>query len=149
MTDHAQSASRTQDAPRDCDGCNVCCTAMRVSALDKPAGVGCEHQTDHGCGNYQHRPEVCRSWFCLWVRDDKAIFTDDHRPDRLGLFFTASQPDPQTGRQAIYAHEIAPGSATRPQAIAAVKYLRQFVPLSLIPFRNQLTELTVAGQAAA
>lgn len=139
----------TQDAPRDCGGCNVCCTAMKVAALDKPAGLTCTHQGPAGCGIYPQRPEVCRSWFCMWVRDDKDIFTDAQRPDRLGLFFTASPPDRITRQQVVFAHEIAPDSARRPKAIEAIEYLRQFVPVQVVEFGYlPATPLTLNGQAA-
>ncbi len=149
VVDSASSSSKTQDAPRDCGGCNVCCTAMRVTPLDKPAGCRCPNQTEAGCAIYHSRPEVCRSWFCLWVRDDKGVFTDRHRPDRLGLFFTASQPDPQSGRQTVYAHEIEPGSAQAERAAEAIDYLRQFVEVRLIRFKREPAELTIDDRSAA
>ncbi|MBI1369374.1 MAG: hypothetical protein GC162_12065 [Planctomycetes bacterium] len=136
--------------PRECGACNVCCTAMHVRPLNKPAGQRCEHQTPAGCGNYENRPPVCREWHCMWVRDPRKVFTDEQRPDKLGVFFTASLPDPATGKQTIHVHELAPEAANRPDAAAAIGFLRQFAPVSIVPAKtNMLTPLTLAGKAVA
>ena len=97
MSDRSDQPVRvpTENAPRDCGACNVCCTAMHVPPLNKPAGVSCPHQTAAGCGNYAQRPSVCRTWYCMWVRDAGKVFDEAHRPDRLGVFFT-SKPDEAT-----------------------------------------------------
>ena len=141
--------TKTENAPRDCGGCNVCCTAMRVTPLDKPAGTPCRHESPQGCGIYQTRPEVCRVWFCLWVRDDRSIFNDDHRPDQLGVFFTASEPNPRTGAQSIRAHEIRPAAAEEPEAAKVIEHLRQFAPVIVLPYRPPITDVTVDGRPAA
>lgn len=138
---------------RECDGCNVCCTAMKVSPLNKPAGVGCEHQNAQGCGIYDERPDVCRVWFCMWVRDKARVFADHHRPDRLGVFFTASTPDPRTGAQTIYAHEIHPGAAYTPEPQHVITNLARYAPVHIIPApqnppaRQHPTPLTHNGAA--
>lgn len=126
----------TEDAPRDCGGCNVCCTAMRVAPFDKPAGTSCQHQSATGCDIYSSRPSVCRVWFCIWVRDTGRIFTEAHRPDKLGLFFTASIPDPITGEQTIYAHETVPDAAQLPEGMKIIRYLRQAGQVQVLPFRR-------------
>jgi Fe-S-cluster containining protein len=110
---------------------------MHVRALNKPAGQRCEHQTDQGCGNYEHRPEACRGWFCMWVRDTKGIFSDAHRPDRLGVFFTASAPDPLTRRQTLHAHEVSRGAAESAEARRVIQMLGQMVPVQIIPWRHE------------
>lgn len=143
---------KTDDAPRDCGGCNVCCTAMHVRPLDKPPGKPCEHQSAAGCGIYHERPGVCRSWFCMWVRDPGRLFDDAHRPDRLGVFFTASDPDPQTGRQTIYAHEVRPAAANEEAAAAVIRHFRQAVAVEVLPFRSPtsaVTPLTIGRTDAA
>lgn len=141
-------SSRTENAPRDCGGCNACCTAMRVTALGKPAGTPCPHQNEHGCGIYPDRPSTCRQWFCMWVRDDKGLFAEHHRPDKLGVFFTASRPSGQTGQQRLYAHEIRPNAAAENDADRVIQYLRRFVAVEIIPYRapSQPT-LTIHGRA--
>jgi Fe-S-cluster containining protein len=109
---------------------------MRVAALDKPAGQMCQHQTDTGCGNYDHRPAACREWYCMWVRDTGKTFADHHRPDRLGVFFTATKPEPITGVQTILCHEVWPGAAQTPEPIEVIHFLRRFAPVMIIPART-------------
>ncbi len=140
----------TENAPRDCGSCNVCCTAMRVRPLDKPAGQPCIHQTSRGCGIYHERPGVCREWFCLWVRDTQ-VFCETHRPDQLGVFFSVSRPD-AGGQQRIYAHEIHPGALDRPEPRRVINFLRQFAQVEHKPFREpaeQPATLTIHGEQAA
>ncbi len=127
--------SPTEDAPRDCGGCNVCCTAMHVAPLGKPAGSPCAHQSEAGCGIYHDRPPACRVWFCMWVRDPGRIFTDRHRPDRLGVFFTASVPDPRTGQQTIYAHEVRAHAAGGTEVQRVLAFLSQAAPVEVVRFR--------------
>lgn len=125
---------------------------MHVKPLDKPAGTPCAHQSDIGCGIYPDRPNACRNWFCLWVRDGRGLFSDAHRPDRLGVFFTASDPEPNTGRQTIYAHEVREGAAGEPAVQAVIEHLRRAVPVQVLPCRpsqSPLTPLTVGGSAAS
>lgn len=130
------------DSARQCGSCNVCCAAMKVTALNKPAGVRCEHMTDRGCGNYAHRPQVCRTWYCMWVRDGGRVFHESERPDKIGVFFSADKE----GEAVVYAHETEPGSSQRPQATAAIERLAQFLPVQLIPARRPTTPLTRDGQ---
>ncbi len=131
---------------RQCGGCNICCTTMKVSPLNKPAGVSCGHITEAGCGNYENRPEVCRTWYCMWVRDTNGILSDEERPDKLGVFFTATLPDHETKRQTLYAHEILPGAAENSAARATIQRLSRYVPIQFIPARNPITPVTMNGQ---
>jgi Fe-S-cluster containining protein len=148
-----KTPTQTDNAPRDCGGCNVCCTAMKVSPLNKPAGTPCPHQSEAGCGIYGQRPDVCRVWFCMWVRDDGRIFDDvDHRPDRLGVFFTASPPDPNTSEQTVFAHEVRPHASDEPQARSVIEFLRQAAPVAVVPYSpppDSTTDLTINGRSAA
>lgn len=114
---------------------------MKVAALNKPAGTRCEHMTDKGCGNYARRPEVCRTWYCMWVRDDGRVFDESERPDKIGVFFSADKE----GEAVVYAHEIDPGSSQLPEAMEAVERLAQFLPVQVIPSRKQTTPLTLHG----
>ena len=132
---------------RQCGDCNVCCTTMKVTPLDKPAGTPCQHMTETGCGDYENRPEVCRVWYCMWVRDAHSILSEEERPDKLGVFFTATLPDVQTNQQALFAHEVLPGSAENPRAKAAIQRLSQYVPIQYLPARTPTTELTVDGHS--
>jgi hypothetical protein len=131
---------------RECGECNVCCTAMRVKELDKPAGVRCVHQTESGCGNYENRPSVCRAWYCMWVRDDGRVFDEAQRPDRIGVFFSATRIDHDTGRQTVNAHEVYSGAFDRPEARQAIEYLSRFAPVHLVAAPRHTGELTLNGQ---
>jgi Fe-S-cluster containining protein len=115
---------------------------MHVKPLDKPAGTPCSHQSESGCGIYHERPSVCRSWFCLWVRDGRGLFDEQHRPDRLGVFFTASEPDPETGEQTIYAHEVHDGAAADPEVRTVIRHLNRAAPVRVLPHRSAGSPLT-------
>jgi Fe-S-cluster containining protein len=46
-----------------CHICGACCIAYEISTLNKPAGVPCPNLLPDGrCGDYENRPEVCRSF---------------------------------------------------------------------------------------
>lgn len=67
---------------RSCGSCSLCCTALRVDELSKLAGRDCVHQRgEHGCGIYERRPAICRSYRCLWLQGG---LEDDERPDAIG-----------------------------------------------------------------
>ena len=72
-------------AGRRCGPCSLCCTLLRVDALNKPAGRDCIHQrsgeASGGCGIHDTRPPVCRAYRCLWLQGG---LEDDERPDRIG-----------------------------------------------------------------
>jgi hypothetical protein len=122
---------------------------MRVPALNKSAGQPCRHQTPQGCGIYEQRPEVCRVWYCMWVRDQQGVFLENHRPDRLGLFFSAKQ-DPRSQRTIIGAHEIFPGAIRQPEAQRLIEFLRQFAPVQMLPCRDTpMIEPTREGKPLA
>ena len=57
---------------------------LYVRELEKPACVWCEHALPgKGCGVYETRWEVCRTFKCSWLRDDN--FPDAWRPDKSGF----------------------------------------------------------------
>ena len=69
-------------ASRSCGTCSLCCTVLRVDELGKRAGNDCTHQRgDQGCGIYETRPSICRSYQCLWRQGG---LEDDERPDATG-----------------------------------------------------------------
>jgi len=69
-------------AGRACGVCSLCCTVLRVDELKKRGGVDCVHQrAEGGCGIYEKRPGICRSYRCLWLR---GRFEEGDRPDRIG-----------------------------------------------------------------
>jgi hypothetical protein len=53
---------------RDCDGCTLCCKLFGVKAIDKPAGVWCQHCTvGRGCTIYENRPTECAEFVCGYL----------------------------------------------------------------------------------
>jgi hypothetical protein len=74
---------------RQCGECMVCCEYMPISTprLIKRAEVLCDHcVVNRGCSIYATRPNVCRTWHCLWRRD--AAMPDELRPDRSRMIFS-------------------------------------------------------------
>jgi len=75
---------------RNCGACTACCTSLTIHALNKPAGVPCEHLTAQGCGIYDQRPDECRVFDCGW-KLYSSLLTPKLRPDRAG-FLIYPQP---------------------------------------------------------
>ncbi len=66
---------------RNCGSCMMCCKAFPVEELDKPAGTWCVHaKAGKGCTIHETRPESCRTFHCLWLRN--ANLGDEWKPDR-------------------------------------------------------------------
>lgn len=78
--------SQTLVPDRTCGSCTVCCQALEVQALAKPAGVLCEHSTGAACGIYRDRPRACAQWYCLWRKI--GALPDALRPDRSGVMLS-------------------------------------------------------------
>jgi Fe-S-cluster containining protein len=71
-----------REAARSCGTCSLCCTVLRVDELSKRAGEDCMHQRgEKGCGIYESRPAICRSYRCLWRQGG---LEDDERPNATG-----------------------------------------------------------------
>ncbi len=78
-------ALESEFGERRCGTCTLCCKALAVAALKKPAGVLCRHCTPaKGCNIHDSRPYACRTFYCLWLQ---GCFDDDHRPDNIDVFF--------------------------------------------------------------
>ena len=95
-------------AGRDCGGCTVCCVHLKIDEpeLKKAAGVPCEYRTDKGCGIYETRFPICRSWHCLWRHI--GAMPDEARPDHLGIVFVLANPkDPGNVFDRCYIHALA------------------------------------------
>lgn len=99
---HRQAALRARAAIRDiwaipavpttlttqnrCEKCTACCTVIGVEELGKPHHRPCPHITENGCAIYDHRPQSCRGFGCLWL--DTPGADESLRPDNLGAVFT-------------------------------------------------------------
>ncbi len=66
---------------KTCGPCTLCCSALEISELKKPAGPACAHCAA-GCAIYASRPQVCRDFECDWLTDRALPLT--LRPDRVG-----------------------------------------------------------------
>jgi Putative zinc- or iron-chelating domain len=57
--------------PRQCGQCSLCCKLLSVPVLDKPGGQWCIYckPQRNGCSIYDHRPDVCRTFACQWLKD--------------------------------------------------------------------------------
>lgn len=79
---------------RGCGSCVACCDILNIDEpeLQKPANVLCRHNTGSSCGIYADRPNVCRTYFCLWRRMPE--LPDECRPDRLGIVFSIDRNVP-------------------------------------------------------
>jgi len=68
---------------RECGGCALCCTVLRVDELAKLGGTPCPklRPAGDGCSIHATRPSICRAYRCLWLRGG---LDDTDRPDRLG-----------------------------------------------------------------
>jgi hypothetical protein len=61
---------------------------MGIHALNKPTNKWCEFcEVGLGCKIYSTRPDECRTFDCLWLRD--ATFPDELRPQKSKIVFTS------------------------------------------------------------
>jgi hypothetical protein len=63
----------------------MCCSALEIDELKKPAGPLCANSCESRCRIYPERPQVCRDFECEWLtqRNLPANF----RPDLIGALF--------------------------------------------------------------
>jgi hypothetical protein len=62
----------------------MCCSALEITELDKPAGPLCANCGEvGGCRVYAARPQVCRDFECEWLRSRE--LPPHFRPDRIGV----------------------------------------------------------------
>ena len=68
---------------KTCGACTMCCSALEIPELDKPAGPLCANcQAGAGCAIYQKRPQVCREFECEWLT--RRDLSRQLRPDLVG-----------------------------------------------------------------
>jgi hypothetical protein len=57
---------------RSCGNCTLCCKVYPVPVMNKPRSVWCkECKPGKGCGIWETRPEFCRDFHCLWIKDQR------------------------------------------------------------------------------
>ncbi len=82
-----QAAQRT-----GCGGCTACCTVLPITEFAKPSGITCRHCTATGCGIYETRYAICRTFLCGWLL--LPALDETWRPDRSGILIrTIEQED--------------------------------------------------------
>jgi hypothetical protein len=53
-----------------CGTCTLCCCLTEVPELKKPLTIWCNYcNKEKGCTIYEQRPESCRSFQCVWLKD--------------------------------------------------------------------------------
>lgn len=72
---------------RECGSCTACCVWLGIEALNKPAGVPCNHLSKvrtvaRRCSIYKDRPTPCQTYQCAWLQ---GAFAAHMRPDRAGM----------------------------------------------------------------
>ena len=87
---------------RSCGSCTECCTAIAITALNKPPRTECPHlkrpkkRKKGGCGSYNNRPGECRSFQCEWTA---GTLKRNYRPDKTGIM--AYWVDSQFGKSLL------------------------------------------------
>ena len=99
---------------RPCGDCVACCVLTLIDApeLKKPEGQVCPNCTKPGCGIYDTRPEVCRTFNCAWKRIPSMPLQT--RPDHLGVMFTLERHLPPRN---VFEHLYYVGVAADPRAL--------------------------------
>jgi hypothetical protein len=101
---------------------------LRVDALKKLGGVACTHlvSASGGCGIYQERPRICRSYRCLWLQGG---LDEEDRPDRLGAVLDLVT---EAGVPRLAVREVTPGaSEERPRLRAIIARYREGLPVRI------------------
>ena len=70
---------------KTCGACTMCCSALEIDILTKPAGPLCGNSCNSRCVIYPERPQVCRDFECEWLTSRK--LAQHLRPDRIGALF--------------------------------------------------------------
>lgn len=107
---------------RSCGDCSACCVVMGVEELKKDKYKRCTHLCAKGCGIYETRPQTCKAFECLWLQ---GMLTSEHRPDKLGIMFTATGEHGGLGN-CIVAMSVWSGALENPKAIELLKAIAQY-----------------------
>jgi uncharacterized protein len=68
---------------KSCGPCTMCCSALEIAELKKPAGRLCgDCRLGGGCAIYADRPQVCRDYECEWLT--RRDLPGRLRPDLVG-----------------------------------------------------------------
>ncbi len=93
---------------RDCGTCSMCCKVFRVVEVDKAPGQWCRHIVHgRGCGIHATRPNVCRTFFCHWLQNER--LGPEWKPDRSKFVLYTEME----GRRLVVASDAAAPTAWR------------------------------------
>lgn len=71
---------------RECGSCSMCCKLFPIPEIGKPADTWCTNFAKHrGCTIWQHRPAVCRVFWCGWAQGMGPARIEEGRPDHAGF----------------------------------------------------------------
>lgn len=121
---------------RACGTCTVCCNLLEVVTLKKPFGEACPKCVqDQGCSIYEVRPQICRTWTCVWSR---GYGEEADRPDISGILV-----DVRKGPRDMAAYAI----ETTTDCLGAIDALERIsrdagVPVYLVDMNMQEVELS-------
>ncbi len=128
-----RDASPGVESERSCGECTLCCTVLRVDALRKLGGVACAQLVSEtgGCGIYDDRPRICRSYRCLWLQGG---LEEEDRPDRLGAVLDLVS---EAGTPRLAVRELEPGASdAKPRLRAIIERYREGVPVRISDVRD-------------
>ena len=101
---------------KSCGTCTMCCKVFRIPELDKAPGQWCRHVVmGGGCGIHASRPDVCRSFFCHYLRNPN--LGPEWKPERSKFVLYTEME----GRRLVVAADIG-----APQAWRKAPYYSQF-----------------------
>lgn len=76
---------------KDCGDCALCCKLIEVKPLGKPADTWCQHCTKHSCRIWSERPEICKTYDCLWRTTPE--MPEELRPSQCKVAFECHDPE--------------------------------------------------------
>ena len=116
---------------RECGTCTLCCKVMAVATLSKPRGVWCDHALPgRGCGIYDTRPQDCRTFVCLWLRDES--LGPDWKPEKSKMVLAHEEA---TGHMLVYLDPSTPRAWQRAPYMKRLTALMQAgLPLGRLVF---------------
>lgn len=123
---------------RSCGSCTMCCKIFDIPQINKLYGQWCPHvRQGRGCGIYETRPDVCRTYHCAWLlhphlgpewKPERAKFTLDFI-DQDDLRVMVDPKTPHAWKQQPYYAQIKSWAAQR---CAIGKFVRVYVGRHLI-----------------
>jgi hypothetical protein len=80
---------------RNCGSCTACCKELAIldEEINKLPGEICKHcSIESGCDIYETRPQMCRSYHCLWRSLPE--MDETWRPDLSGILMIPAEVPP-------------------------------------------------------